>query len=254
MLSRQARRRVLRLVIIDEVRLHVQQGMTFREETHELITSFFLKVFSKSVPSQNPKSILATGTMRHNYVHLAASLTMLSLPPTALLWVKADDFAQRNISIEFHCNFAHTMRLDLVADFVKNDPTHFACVFVPSKAVSFVLQDNLEQKLDKAHVRVGVLHVHDSLAKEEKYWFIRIFYAGIDEEEFRGRILLATSAANAGIDNQLVTLVLGVGWCHDLCTYFQQRGRGGRDPTMQAKFLQLGSIQSYVSLVFQMYR
>ena len=92
------------------------------------------------------------------------------------------------------------------------------------------------------------------LAKEEKYWFIRILCEGIDEESFRGRILLVTSAANVGIDNQLVTLVLGVGWCCDLCTHFQQRGRGGRNPTMQAKFLQLGSVQWYVSLMFQLYR
>ena len=90
--------------------------------------------------------------------------------------------------------------------------------------------------------------MHGSLAKEEKYWFIRILCAGIDKEDFRGRILLATSAANVGIDNQLVTLVLCIGWCRDLCTYFQQRGRGGRDPTMQATFLQLGSSQSFVSL------
>ena len=65
---------------------------------------------------------------------------------------------------------------------------------------------------------------------------------------------MATSVANVGIDNQLVTLVACVGWCRDLCTYFQQRGRGGRNPTQKATFLQLGSIQSYVSLMFQMYR
>ena len=95
--------------------------------------------------------------------------------------------------------------------------------------------------------------MHGSLAKEEKYWFIRIFCAGIDEEDFRGRILLVASAANVGIDNQLVTLVLGVGWCRGLCTYFQQRGRGGCDPTMQEKFEQLGYIQSYVSCMVQLY-
>ena len=90
--------------------------------------------------------------------------------------------------------------------------------------------------------------------KKKKYWFIRIFCASIDEEDFRGRILLATSAANVGIDNQLVTLVLCIGWCRDLCSYFYQRGQGGHDPTMQAKFLQLGSIQLYVPLMFQLYR
>ena len=51
MLSRQAHRRLLLLVIIDEVHLHVQQGTTFHNESCELTTCFFLKVFSKSVPS-----------------------------------------------------------------------------------------------------------------------------------------------------------------------------------------------------------
>ena len=108
MLSRQARRCVLWLVIIDEVHLHVQQGMTSRKEILELIMSFFLEVFSKSVPSQNQKVILATVTMRHDCIPLAASLTMLTLPPTALLRVKADDYVQRNIAMELHCTFAHT--------------------------------------------------------------------------------------------------------------------------------------------------
>ena len=91
-------------------------------------------------------------------------------------------------------------------------------------------------------------------SEEETYWFISIFWAGIDEEDFRGRIILATPAANTGIDNHLVTLIIGVGWFRNLCTYFQQCGRGGRNPTMQPKFLQLGCIQSHVSLVFQTYR
>ena len=139
MLSRQAHRRVLRLVIIDKVHLHVQQGTPFREEIQELTTFFFPKVFSKSVPSQNPKSILATDIMHHDYIPLAVYLTMLGLLPITLLWAKADDFPQHNIAMGFHCTFAHTVRLDLVVDFVKNDSTHCVCVFVPSKAVSFIL-------------------------------------------------------------------------------------------------------------------
>ena len=94
--------------------------------------------------NQNPKAILATDTMRRNCTDLAVSLTMLTLLPTALLWAKADDFAQRNITMKFHCTFAHTKRPALMVDFVKNDSTHFTCVFVPSKAALFALQENLE--------------------------------------------------------------------------------------------------------------
>jgi hypothetical protein len=84
-LSRQARKRVIWFVIIDNFYLHVQQGTTFRKDICKLTTSFLSKVFSKSMPIQNPKSILATNTMRYNCIPLAASLAMLRLPPTVLL-------------------------------------------------------------------------------------------------------------------------------------------------------------------------
>ena len=109
------------------------------------------------------------------------------------MWAKADNFAQRNIAMEFHCTRSHTKRLDSVVSFVKNDTTPFACVCIPSKIASFNLPDNLVRELKKALLQVDVIHVHGSLAKEEKYWLIQIFCAGINEEELRGRILLATS-------------------------------------------------------------
>ena len=52
--------------------------------------------------------------MQQDYIPLAASLTKLTLPPTALLQAKVDDFVQRNIAMEFQCTCANTKRLDLV--------------------------------------------------------------------------------------------------------------------------------------------
>ena len=191
--------------------------------------------------------------MRHAYVGLTSALTTIGLPPAAILWAGPTEFAQRNISMEFRCSADYTKRLDDVVDFGRDDDVHFACVFIGSKNKSLKVRLELERKLDEALLKIDIVHVHGSLSSDEKYWFIRIFCQGIDEEDFRGRVLLATSAANVGIDNSLVKFVLNLGWTRDLCTYFQQRGRCGRDPSMEATCLQLGSVTSYVSIVFQIY-
>ncbi len=62
---------------------------------------------------------------------------------------------------------------------------------------------NLEKKLDKVLLTMGVVHVHGLLDKNKKYWFIRIFFAGIDEVDMRTKILLAKSVGDVGIDNHL---------------------------------------------------
>ena len=171
--------------------------------------------------------------MTKEYVGLLSALTTIGLPPSSIQWASHEDFQQRNISMEFLCSSQYTRNLDKVVTFMKEDDTHAACVFVGSKAKSHHLLHELERKLDEALLTVDVIHVHGSLSKEEKYWLIRIFCAKINVDELCSRILLATSAANVGIDNELAKYVLQLGWPRDLCTYFQQRGRAGRVAAMQ---------------------
>ena len=71
MLVDQAKNRVLRLVVVDEVHLHVQQGMSFRGELRMLNDIFFRKVFGPTPTNLTPKAILATGTMISEYVRRA---------------------------------------------------------------------------------------------------------------------------------------------------------------------------------------
>ena len=99
------------------------------------------------------------------------------------------------------------------------DDVHFLSIFIGSKNKLLKVRSELKQKLDGALLKTDLVHVHESLSKDEKHWFIRIFCQWIIEEDFRGRALLATSAANVGIDNYLVKFVLNLGWTHDLCTY-----------------------------------
>ena len=182
---------------------------------------FFAKVFDKKKIGRQPKILFATATMTKEYIGLLSALTTIGLPPDAIQWASPEDFAQRNISMEFKCSSEYTRSLNQVVDFIKNDDDHYVCVFVGSKAKSHHVLEKLEYKLNEALSKVDVIHVHGSLHKDEKYWLIRIYCAKIDVEELRGRILLAMPAANVGIDNDLAKLALHLGWPRDLCTYFR---------------------------------
>ena len=67
------------------------------------------------------------------------------------------------------------------------------CVFVGSKNPSYHILTELARKLNEALSTVDVIHVHGSLDKNEKYWFIRLFCAGITIPELRAKNLLATA-------------------------------------------------------------
>ena len=155
--------------------------------------------------------------------------------------------------MSFRCSSNYTKRLDTVRDFIRDDDVHYACVFIDSKARSMKVLKELERKLDESLLKIDVVHVHGSLDKNEKYWFIRIFCAGIDEADMRAKILLATSAGDVGVDNHLVKFVLNLGWSKNLCAYFQRRSRAGRNPDMDAECLQLGSVRSFVSNMMQIF-
>ena len=99
LLSHQARNRVLRLVVIDEIHLFVQQGTSFRGEIRHLKECLFLRVFRGVPASQTPKLILTTGTMAKEYVPLAAHMTMVKLSDDSILWSPMHEFEQRNIEM-----------------------------------------------------------------------------------------------------------------------------------------------------------
>ena len=76
------RRRILRLVVIDEVHLYVQHGTSFRADIRLLKDDLFAKVFDPNKPLLHPKAILATCTLQREYVSMVSSLTTIGLPST----------------------------------------------------------------------------------------------------------------------------------------------------------------------------
>ena len=67
------------------------------------------------------------------------------------------------------------------------------------------------------------------------------------------QILLATSTANVGIDNSLVSSVLLLGWPRDLCTYFQQCSGVAHADGQTALYIQVRDVSSYMSIMHQIF-
>ena len=105
----------------------------------------------------------------------------------------------------------HVKCLNTVVEFVKNNASHYACVFSGSKAKSFHLLSELERKLTAALPNVEVIHIHEGLRPPQKYVPIRIFCLKLTLAELSAPILLATSTTNVGIDNNLVLFILSLG-------------------------------------------
>ena len=61
-------------------------------------------------------------------------------------------------------------------------------VFSAAKKKSYHLVKELERKLNAALLHIDVLHVHGSLDKHEKFWFIQIFCAQINVAELIAHI------------------------------------------------------------------
>ena len=194
-----------------------------------------------------------TGTMYKSYVAMLSTLTTIGLRDDSIHWGAATDFAQHNIEMQFINSKHHVRHLNKVVDFLRKDTTHFACVFCASKKGSDHLCTKLEDKLNEAGFDgfdVDVVHVHGSLQSEEKFILIRIFCEKYNVPELSARVLLATAAANVGIDNHLVLFIMNMGWTRDLLTYFQQRGRACRLDGQEAVCIQIGDTGSFVGLMW----
>ena len=248
-----ARARVLRAIFVDECHLYVQQGVSFREEIRVLTFVFWGVIFHKRNEGSHPKVVFMTGTMYKSYVPMLSTLTTIGLPDDSIHWGGTKDFAQHNIHMQYINSKHHVRHLDKVVDFLRCDPTHFACVFCASKKGSIHLCTKLEDKLNEAGFDgfdVDVVHVHGSLQAEEKFILIRIFCEKYNVPELSARVLLATAAANVGIDNHLVLFIMTMGWTRDLLTYFQQRGRACRLDGQEAVCIQIGDTGSFVGLMW----
>ena len=76
-----------------------------------------------------------------------------------------------------------------------------------------------------AFVSIGVLQINGDMYKHQKFAFIRLFMSAMRLRNYDPWVLFATSAANMGITQPLITFVLCVELTRCLKTSIQERGR-----------------------------
>ncbi len=65
---------------------------------------------------------------------------------------------------------------------------------------------------------------------------------------------MTTNAANVGINKSQIALQVRFDWPHNLLTYFQERGRGLRQPGVRSTCVLYADLSSYVILLCQLVR
>ena len=108
----------------------------------------------------------------------------------------------------------------------------------------------LEEKLDKHSITGDVLHIYGRLTCEDKGNLVNLFTSKLQTEDFKPNVLVATSAADLGIDHLNSQLQLNVEWPESIASLVQRRGRGSRRGE-ESRFVVVAGIASYVHIVKQ---
>ena len=137
--------------------------------------------------------------------------------------------------------------MDYVVNHLRADDSS-AFVFTNRRKLSFEMVAGLEEKLDKHSVAGDVLHIHGRLKREDKGNLINLFTSKLRIDDFNPNVLIATSAADLGIDHPNAQLQLNVEWPESIASLVQRRGRGSRRGE-DSKFVLVAGISSYVHIV-----
>ena len=107
------KRKILRVVAVDEAHLHVQHSR-FRVEILMLRELFFKKVFSNDDPRSHPVFLAMTATMPKQYIPRLIDLTnvQLSVSGESIFRGNRQHFSQRNIQFGFKVRDSYNAGLD----------------------------------------------------------------------------------------------------------------------------------------------
>ena len=101
--------------------------------------------------------------------------------------------------------------LDMTVEYLSSNEES-AFIFAHSKALTHRLLPALEAKMDTAQVYCDVLHIHGSLSSDEKFNLTRIFCKQVKVTGFNPRVLMATAAADLGLNRKDANCVMGMEW------------------------------------------
>ena len=243
------RRKTLRLVVIDEAHLYAMHGSTFREPIRLLHKLFFSIVFG--VGQWHPLFLAMSATMTAPLVASLSTLTNVDWTDKRFhLWSNTTQFRQRNISIGFGITSdIGTQAIPRLVEFLSGNPTMYACLFVNFVRECSKWSGVLEGQLGTAKVKAFVLQITGEMDKHEKFAFIRLFTSSAKMDGMYPRVLAATSAANTGIDQALLGMVLRIGLARCVVTLLQEMGRNARQPGMKGIFLVFSDWKMFVTLL-----
>ena len=243
-------RGLLRLVAIDEAHLFAMHGRSFREAIRVLADVFFFALFATERRFR-PLFLAMTATMTERLLADFARLTHVDWTREQhQLWSSPAQFRQRYIDMDLHVTGdIKNAGLIPVVELMKQDRDARACVFVNFRHEACRVTQDLETLLSAELLRTAVLQVHGEMDKHEKFAFIRLFVAAIHKGKFNPRVLVATAAANTGIDAPRLLRVLRVGIPRCLVTLIQERGRNAREAGLTGMFVVITDWSMFVFLL-----
>ena len=184
-------RGTLRTIFMDEVHVHVHQGLSFRMQCRELRDKFFVPCQACMHPRDRssfvPNVFALTATFPNSYLRGLQQLTSISFDDESVMRGEVDDFLNTDIDMfQVICNKGDYVKVGVsgMVDALKADCENKGIIFCNSRAKAGHFGSELERKLNEAKKDFDVIVITGALNKDEKFWRIRIFTG--DENEFVG--------------------------------------------------------------------
>ena len=187
---------------------------------------FFRPLFGE-VSAHRVACLAMTATMSTDLLRDLSSLTCVDWSqPRHQMWATASEFRHRDVKMEVFPSGDVTQGvLKAVVDLLASDADAHVCIFVNFKSEAAKWTTTLEKLLADKLLKVGVLAINGDMDKNEKFAFIRLFTSRVHLRGYSPRCLVATSAANTGIDQPKCKMVLRIGVPRSIVEAMQERGR-----------------------------
>jgi hypothetical protein len=223
---------ILKSVFLDEVHLYVDHGVSFRDDIAALKESFFSIVFPPNKPSVHPCFCSMTGTFTRDQVSSLADLVGFTIPQSGIQWGSMEDFARREIEIVFSISddFTTTALNPFLQNIRKGvDGSIKGIVYCNSVKDAEKKLNRINTMLDAAVDFVGdAILIHGQQQKTEKFVNTKVFLGQVDHSSLTPVILVATSAANCGIDDHRIRYIVRNGLPFGFLSFLQELGRAAR--------------------------
>ena len=108
---------------------------------------------------------------------------------------------------------------------------------------------DLEDLLALASLSVDIVQIHGDIDKNEKFAFTQLFTGAWRALNYVPRALVATAAANTGLDQELLTFAAHAGLFRCIITAMQERGRVSRKEGMMGFFSVFTNWKMFVKLL-----